>query len=74
MSIAMTGRVLTELGELGGPRCCKRNAFVALRSAVGYTREELGVEMELGQIVCRYSRYNNQCHKKACSFNQANYL
>ena len=74
MSNAMTGRVLTELGELGGPRCCKRNAFVALRSAVEYTREELGVEMELGQIACRYSRYNNQCHKKACSFNPANHL
>lgn len=64
----MTARVLAALGELGGPRCCKRNSFVAIREAAAFTRECLGISMDLGEMVCTHSHQNNQCHKAECPF------
>ena len=43
----MTARALEAIGEIGGPRCCKRDTFTAVGEAVRMTAEELGVEMEL---------------------------
>ena len=68
LSNQMTARVLAALGELGGPRCCKRNSFVAIREAAAFTRECLGISMDLGEMVCTHSHQNNQCHKAECPF------
>ena len=72
LSNSMTGQILTALGDLGGPRCCKRNSFEALRKAVAFTREHLEVDMELGYMPCKYSGQNNQCHKIVCPYNKRN--
>lgn len=65
----LTARALEEIGALGGPRCCKRNSFTAIRAAVDFVREELGVEMELPQqIRCRWSPENLQCIRRRCPY------
>lgn len=67
----MTARSLGAIGEIGGPRCCKRDSFLSILSAVGFVRENFGVEMETSDVVCRYSTQNNQCIGKRCPFSGA---
>lgn len=66
----MTSRSLDAIGTAGGPRCCKRDSFLSIREAVKYVKENLGVEMEIGEIKCDFSEKNNQCIKKRCPFNR----
>lgn len=65
----MTARALQAIGEIGGPRCCKRDTFTAVREAVLMTREELGVSMELPEkIICDFVSENQQCLKRKCPY------
>lgn len=65
----ITSLALGRMADLGGPRCCKRNSFVALETAVAYTKEILGVEMELPRkIRCTHYPKNAQCLRKACPY------
>lgn len=68
----MTAKSLGAIGEVGGPRCCKRDSYLSILSAVGFVRENFGVEMEKPQIVCAHSAKNNQCIGKRCPFSGAN--
>ena len=72
LSNSMTARSLAKIGEIGGPRCCKRDSFLSVLTAVEFVREKLGVEMESYQPVCQYSSKNNQCIGKRCPFSPAN--
>ncbi|MGI6535159.1 MAG: DUF5714 domain-containing protein [Eggerthellaceae bacterium] len=67
----LASRILHAEGEIGGPRCCKRNAYVALQQATAYARERYGVAMESGAIACRDSQRNKQCLGAACPFHSA---
>lgn len=60
--------VLKKMSEIGGARCCKRNAFLSLSEGVKFVREKYGVEMELDGIRCEYSSKNQQCLKNRCPF------
>ncbi len=65
----MTSKALAKIGEIGGPRCCKRNSFTAVISAVEYVRENLGIEMELpDRIKCEHSARNKQCIGIRCPY------
>ena len=66
----MTARALAQIGENGGPRCCKRDSYLAVSAAVEFAKEKLGVEMELGTIKCSRSANNNQCIAGRCPFYQ----
>ena len=69
LSNRMTAEALKAIGELGGPRCCKRNSFTAAAAAVKYTAENLGIEMELPEkIQCEFSGENRECLRKRCPY------
>ena len=68
LSNQMTSRALGSIGAVGGPRCCKRDSYLAIREAVQFTAEQLGVTMELQPILCTRSAQNNQCIKMRCPF------
>lgn len=68
----MTATSLNAIATVGGPRCCKRNSYLAITEAVAFAKEHLGVEMELSQIRCRHSGQNNQCIGTQCPFHRAN--
>lgn len=63
-----TSKAISIMSKLGGPRCCKRNAFISLSEAVKYVYEKYGVKMELGKINCDFSPRNEQCLKTKCPF------
>ena len=68
LSNRMTARALDAIGTVGGPRCCKRDSFLAVAEAVDFVRVHFGIEMMKSEIVCRYSAQNNQCIGKRCPF------
>ena len=70
LSNKMTSCSLSTIRENGGPRCCKRNAYLAISEAVKFTKEKLGIEMELDNIQCTRSEQNNQCIGNKCPFHK----
>lgn len=68
LSNMMTSKALGKIGGIGGPRCCKRDSYLAITAAVEFTAEKLGVSMELGDISCTRYGMNNQCIKSRCPF------
>ena len=70
LSNKMTSESLRAIGEVGGPRCCKRNSFLSVLQAVSFVREQLGIEMDIDSAVCNYSSNNNQCLGKRCPFSK----
>ena len=68
LSNQMTARALNVIGQNGGPRCCKRDSYLAISEAVNFTEEKMGIKMELDKIICSRSSMNNQCRKNECLF------
>ena len=64
----MTARALEQVALNGGPRCCKRDSYLSILTAVDFVRENLGVEMKKPEVTCSRSRVNNQCIGKKCPF------
>ena len=72
LSHQMTSLALGKIGEIGGPRCCKRDSFLSILTAVDFVQAHFGIEMEKPEVVCRYSPQNNQCIGKRCPFSPFN--
>ncbi len=68
LSNRMTARALESIGKTGGPRCCKRDTWLAILAAVDFARDELGVTMRRSVPVCSYSSRNRQCIGGRCPF------
>ncbi len=64
----MTGSALSEIGKIGGPRCCKRNSYLAILKAIDFCRERLHVTMQSSDVFCIRSEENAQCIKERCPF------
>ena len=68
LSNRMTASALDAIGKNGGPRCCKRDAYVSLETAVDYVRERFGVRLEKDDIRCEFHQQNAQCLGERCPF------
>ena len=68
LSNEMTSRALSKIAEHGGPRCCKRDSYLAITAAVEFTEEKLGIKMERNTVGCSRSAMNNQCIQEKCPF------
>lgn len=64
----MTAAALAAIGSHGGPRCCKRDSYLAIHEAVRFTEEQLGIRMERGRGTCSRSHLNNQCLQSGCPY------
>ncbi len=68
-----TARSLATIAANGGPRCCKRNTYLAITEAVGFVKEHFNRTMELPQeITCRFAPRNRQCRKEKCLYFPSN--
>lgn len=68
LSNQMTASSLNAIGSIGGPRCCKRDSYLAILAAIDFVKENLGVEMTQPQVKCIHSGKNNQCIGERCPF------
>lgn len=71
LSNLMTSKSLEAIAEVGGPRCCKRNSYLAILTAAAFVKEHFGIEMETHPITCSRSQLNNQCIGIRCPFSKA---
>ena len=70
LSNRMTARALDAIGKNGGPRCCKRDSYLAIIEAVKFTKENLNINMDIDYVVCSRSHLNNQCLQQKCMFHK----
>lgn len=70
LSNKMTALALHAIGEVGGPRCCKRDSYLSILQAIDFVKEHMGIQMEKQDILCGFSAKNNQCIGKRCPFSK----
>lgn len=63
-----TSGVIQEMSKIGGPRCCKRNAFLSIAHAVKFVKDNYGIQMEIEDITCEFTGWNLQCIHTKCPF------
>lgn len=69
LSNLVTAESLRKIALHGGPRCCKRNAFLAIIAAVNFCQEHLGITIPLHEpVTCHYFINNRECLVKDCPF------
>jgi len=66
--MAYTSKVLDKMSQIGGPRCCKRHAFLALEEAIEYCNQHYNIKLETTKTICEFSPNNMQCLKEKCPF------
>ena len=69
LSNQMTAESLRCIGALGGPRCCKRDIFMALKTARKVLKQKMNVSLDIPDTIqCEFSALNNECIKEKCPF------
>jgi len=64
----MTSMSLRNIAEHGGPRCCKRNTFLAISEAIDFLVKEFQITLPKSDIKCGFSRFNKECKLDECIF------
>lgn len=64
----VTGQALLNIGEYNGPRCCKRNTFVAFDTANEILKKELGISLFEKKHYCGYFNKNEECLFENCAY------
>lgn len=68
LSNLLTGRCLTLIAEHGGPRCCKRDVFLALSETVRFVKEQFGISLGQSDVSCDFSANSKWCKRGECPF------
>ena len=69
LSNRMTAESLLAVAEHGGPRCCKRDTFLALQTAQAFLQRNWEVTLEMPETLrCGFSHLNKECLHEACPF------
>jgi len=65
-----TSKVINKMSEIGGPRCCKRNAFISLSIACEFVLKKYNIllDLDINSIKCEFSCLNKQCIQQNCLF------
>jgi Family of unknown function (DUF5714) len=65
----MTAACLTAIGEAGGPRCCKRDTYLALLVGSEFLNRHLDANLPaVSQPVCSFMANNRECLGSGCRF------
>lgn len=64
----LTSAALEKIGIVGGPRCCKRDSYLAVLATIHFVREHLGISMDTPAITCTRSARNAHCLRTRCPF------
>jgi hypothetical protein len=69
LSNLMTAQSLFSIANHGGPRCCKRNSFLALAEAVGFLKEHFAVDLPVTENpTCEFTSFNKECLTFECPY------
>ncbi|HVP15956.1 MAG TPA: DUF5714 domain-containing protein [candidate division Zixibacteria bacterium] len=69
LSNLITAKSLLTIANHGGPRCCKRNTFLAINEAVNFLKENFDMRMEIDHnVICEFNDLNKECLKEKCPY------
>jgi hypothetical protein len=69
LSNEATAEALQAIAALGGPRCCKRDSFLAIIAARDFVGDRFGVALPIAEpLLCEFIRLNKECTGQACPF------
>ena len=68
-----TSKALYSLSKTGGPRCCKRDAFLSFQQAIEFINDNYDIELESDSVECLFNVKNEQCIKEKCPFYKKNF-
>lgn len=69
LSNRMTAESLLAIAEHGGPRCCKRDTFLALQSAQAFLQKQFQAALEMTSTIrCEFHANNKECLRSDCPF------
>jgi hypothetical protein len=70
LSNLMCADSLHAIADSGGPRCCKRDSFLAILEALRFVKEQFRTEMGTGPdaVKCEFHHLNKECRKAECRF------
>jgi hypothetical protein len=69
MANRMTAESLRCIGALGGPRCCKRDTYMALKTARMFMKQNFQVVLDVpATIECEFTENNHECLQQKCPF------
>jgi len=63
-----TSRALGQLADLGGVRCCKQAAYVAVETAAAILLEARGFRLEVSPIRCTFAGRLPECNGTECPY------
>lgn len=67
LSSLATTESLLAIANHGGPRCCKRDTFLAIQTAAAFVRRELQINLEVSSaITCECRALNTECIGGRC--------
>lgn len=70
-NLSYVSQALQKIAEVGGPRCCKRNAFLSIQTAIDFVKAQYHIELPKSNITCIFSAKNKQCLGTECPFFKA---
>ena len=59
---------LLRIAEFGGPRCCKQSVYAALETCGLIFKNELKLELKIGNKKCPFSQKITDCKKERCPY------
>ena len=69
LSNLMTAKSLLTIANHGGPRCCKRNTFLAIIETINFLKTHFKVTIKIEKnIRCRFTHLNKECLTRQCPF------
>jgi hypothetical protein len=68
ISNMVTAECLWVIAENGGPRCCKRETYWSIITAVEFVARELGLMLPLEVPECLFNHLNRECLEERCRF------
>jgi len=64
LSNTITGKTLLKIAEEGGPRCCKRDSFIAISECIEYLKSEFDHSLPQSTYIVRsYPLYKITCFR-----------
>ncbi len=54
--------------ESHGPRCCKRDTYLSIESAVDYINEHFAINLPISEAKCTFSLRNKTCGREDCNY------
>ncbi len=68
LSNQLVSESIKRIAELGGPRCCKRDTYISIQTAIEFLKNKFSIELPLSDAKCTFSLRNKSCKHEDCIF------